>query len=96
LKCLEHANANSSAECSNASESAISSTLSVATNPSSEEATCVTDENAGMKEMYVTCMYKSLKGHQTLCDVLKKYFLYMNPRKEGIAFERKINANGSY
>jgi hypothetical protein len=41
-------------------------------------------------------MYKSLKGHQTLCDVLKKQILNRNPRKEGIAFERKLNADGTY
>ena len=46
--------------------------------------------------MYITCMYKSLKGHQTLCDVLKKQILNRNPRKEGIAFERKLNADGTY
>ena len=74
----------------------IVSTASVAINPSSEEATNVTDENAGLKELYVTGMYKSLKGHQTLCDVLKKQILNRNPRKEGIAFERNLNADGSY
>src|SRR6266496_1241057 len=41
-------------------------------------------------------MYKSLKGHQALCDVLKKQILNRNPRKEGISFERKLNADGSY
>ena len=96
LKCLERDNANSSAECSNASVLAITSTATVATNPSSEEATCDTDENAGLKELYVTGMYKSLKGHQTLCDVFKKQILHRNPRKEGIAFERKLNVDGSY
>jgi hypothetical protein len=49
-----------------------------------------------LKELYVTGLYKSLKGHQTLCDVLKKQILHRNPRKEGIAFERKLNADGSY
>ena len=44
----------------------------------------------------MTGMYKSLKGHQTLCDVLKKQILNRNPRKEGIAFERKLNADGTY
>ena len=44
----------------------------------------------------MTGMYKSLKGHQTLCDVLKKQILNRNPRKEGITFERKLNANGTY
>src|SRR3954468_21141883 len=41
-------------------------------------------------------MYKSLKGHQTLCDVLKKQILNRNPRKEGVGFERKMNVDGSY
>src|SRR4051812_682405 len=44
----------------------------------------------------MTGMYKSLKGHQTLCDVLKKQILNRNPRKEGIAFERKLNVDGTY
>ncbi len=44
----------------------------------------------------MTGMYKSLKGHQSLCDVLKKQILNRNPRKEGIAFERKLNADGTY
>ena len=30
------------------------------------------------------------------CDVLKKQILNRNPRKEGIAFERKLNADGTY
>src|SRR3989337_3913203 len=46
LKCLERDNANTSAECSNASVLAIASTATVATNPSSEDATSDTDENA--------------------------------------------------
>jgi hypothetical protein len=41
-------------------------------------------------------MFKSLKGHQTLCDVLKKSILHKNPRKEGVSFERKLNENGTY
>ena len=80
----------------NASNATISSTLYVVSIPSSEETMSVTAENAGLKELYVTHMYKSLKGHQTLCDVLKKQILNMNPRKEGTAFEKKLNAYGSY
>jgi hypothetical protein len=68
----------------------------VVTNFSSEDTTSFTDDNAGLKELYVTSMYKSLKGHHALCDVLKKQILNRNPRKGGIAFERKLNANGSY
>ena len=41
-------------------------------------------------------MLKSLKGHQTLCDVLKKSILHKNPRKEGLGFERKLNVDGTY
>ena len=32
----------------------------------------------------------------SVCDVLKKKILNMNPRKESIAFERKLNADGTY
>ena len=96
MKCIERETAHSSPECSNTSIAANSSTISVVTNSSSEDTTSVTNENAGLKELYVTGIYKSLKGHQTLCDVLKKQILNRNPRKEGIAFERKLNADGSY
>src|ERR1043165_5633217 len=41
-------------------------------------------------------MFKSLKGHQTLCDVLKKQILNSNPRKEGVGFTRNLNADGAY
>ena len=44
----------------------------------------------------MTGIYKSLKGHQTLCDVLKMQIFNRNPRKEGIAFERKLNVDGTY
>ena len=72
LKCLERDNVISIAECSTASEFAISSTANVVTNPSSEDATTIADENARLKTLLETSMYKSLKGHKTLCDVLKK------------------------
>ena len=62
---------------------AISSTADVVTNPSSEDTTTIADENARLKTFLETGMYKSLKGHQTLCDVLKKQILNRNPRKEG-------------
>jgi hypothetical protein len=74
MKCLEHDNVNSSAECSNASDAAMSSS-SVITNPSSEDTTVITHENARLKTLLETGMYKSFKGHQTLCDVLKKQIL---------------------
>ena len=66
------------------------------TNPSTEDTTTIADENARLKTFLETGMYKSLKGHQTLCDVLKKQILNRNPRKEGVGFERKMNVDGSY
>ena len=66
------------------------------TNPSAEDTTTIADENARLKTLLETGMYKSLKGHQTLCDVLKKQILNRNPRKEGVGFERKMNVDGSY
>ena len=79
-------------KCLNATNS---STVSGITNSSSEDNASITDD-AGLKELYMASMYKSLKGHQALCDVLKKQILNRNPRKEVIAFERKLNANGTY
>ena len=90
LTCIERESANSSPECSNASNATNSSSVSAITNSSSEDIASITDD-AELKELYMTGMYKSLKGHQTLCDVLKKQILNRNPRKEGIAFERKLN-----
>ena len=84
LKCLERTNAESNVESS------------VNANPSVEENGSVSDENARLKDLLQTGMFKSLKGHQTLCDVLKKSILHKYPRKEGIGFERKLNENGSY
>ena len=66
------------------------------TNPSSENTTTIADEIARLKTLLETGMYKSLKVHQTLCDVLKKQILNRNPRKEGVGFERKMNVDGSY
>ena len=63
------------AECSTATTVAISSTVDVVTNPSAEDTTAIADENARFKTLLETGMYKSLKGHQTLCDVLKKQIL---------------------
>ena len=72
LKCLERDNATSVAGCSTAATVAISSTVDVVTNPSAEDATTIADENARLKTLLETGMYKSLKGHETLCHVLKK------------------------
>ena len=75
LKCIERDNDVSVAECSTATTVAISSTTNVETNPSSEDTTTIADENARLKSLLETGMYKRLKGHQTLCDVLKKQIL---------------------
>ena len=96
LKCIEHDNAASVAKCSTATNVAISSTADVVTNPSAEDTTTIADEYARLKTLLETGMYKSLKGHQTLCDVLKRKILNQNPRKEGVGFIRKMNADGSY
>ena len=96
LKCIERDNATSVAECSTATTVAISSTVDVVTNPSAEDTTTIADENARLKTLLETGMYKSLKGHLTLFDVLKRQILNQNPRKEGVGFERKMNADGSY
>ena len=66
------------------------------TNPSTEDTTTIADENARLKTLLEIGTYKILKGHQTLCDVLKRQILNRNPRKEGVGFERKMNADGSY
>ena len=68
LKCIERESANSSPESSNASIAANSLIVSAITNSSSEDATSITD-NAGLKELYVTGMYKILKGiiHFVMC-----------------------------
>ena len=96
LKCIERNNATSVAECSTAATVSLSSPTEVVTNPSTEDTTAVADENAMLKTLLEIGMYKSLKAHQTLCDVLKKQILNRNPRKEGVGFERKMNADGSY
>ena len=96
LKCIERDNATSVAECSTAATVSLSSPTDVVTNPSAEDTTTIVDENARLKTLLETGMYKSLKGHQTICDVLKKQILNRNPRKEGVGFERKMNVDGSY
>ena len=75
IKCIEHDNATSVAGCSTTATIAISSIADVPTNPSAEDATAIADENARLKTLLETGMYKSLKGHQTLCDVLKRQIL---------------------
>ena len=82
LKCLERDNATSVAECSTVATVTLASTTDVETNHSMEDTTTIADENARLKTLLERGMYKSLKGHQTLCDVLKKQILNRNPRKE--------------
>ena len=89
-------NTTSFAGCSTATAIAISSTVDVVTNSSAVDTTTFADVNARLKTLLETGMYKSLKGHQTLCDVLKKQILNRNPRKEGVGFVRKMNPDGSY
>ena len=66
------------------------------TNPSIEEIAALSDENCRLRSLVEDGMLKSLKGHQTLCDMLKKSILNKNPRKEGLGFERKLNVDGTY
>ena len=61
LKCLEHDNAVFVAEYSTAATVAISSTADVVTSPSTEDTTTIADENARLKTLLETGMYKSLK-----------------------------------
>ena len=82
LKCLERDNTTSVAGCTTATAIAISSTTDVVTNPSSEDTTTIADENARLKTLLETGMHKSLKGHQTIWDVLEKQILNRNPRNE--------------
>ena len=58
LKCIERETANSSRETSNATNSSTAPVVSIS---SLEENTNVTDENAGLKELYVTGCTKASK-----------------------------------
>src|SRR3954468_10319011 len=95
LKFIENDRMNATPSSSMSSESAIS-TPSVVSNPSSEDTIDIAEENVRLKNLLKTGMFKSLKGHQTLCDVLKKQILNGNPRKEGVGFTRNLNVDGSY
>ena len=81
---------------SNAAIKNIATASNEISNPSSEEYVAISDENCRLKSLLETGKLKSLKGHQTLCDVLKKSILHKNPRKEGLGFERKLNVDGTY
>ena len=84
------------AETSNAAIKNIATSLNDISNPSSEEFVAISNENCRLKNLLETGMLKSLKGHQTLCVVLKKSILHRNPRKEGLGFKRKLNVDGTY
>src|ERR1041385_4638565 len=95
LKCIEHDRITSVPSSSMSSDSVIS-IASMVSNPSSEDTIDIAEENARLKSLLETGMFKSLKGHQILCDILKKQVLKRNPRKEGVGFTRNLNADGSY
>ena len=71
-------------------------TINGTTNPSSKDFAAITEENCRLKGLLETGMLRSLKGHQILCDVLKKSILHKYPQKEGLCFEKKLNVDGSY
>ena len=96
LKCLEFSNADSHAETTNVVIENFATTEVGNTNPSSEDFAAITEENCRLKGLLETVMLRSLKGHQTLCDVLKKSILQKNPQKEGLGFEKKLNVDRSY
>src|ERR1041385_6043793 len=66
------------------------------TNASDEENPAVTEELLRLKKLFETGMFKSVQGHQYLCDIVRKALLHRNPRNEGVGFERKINPDGTY
>src|SRR3954467_14440357 len=66
------------------------------TNASDEENSAVTEELLRLKNLFETGMFKSVQGHQYLCDILRKALLHRNPRNEGVGFEIKINPDGTY
>ena len=78
LKCLERINVESNVESS------------ANANPSAEENGFVSDENARLKDLLQTGMFKSLKGHQTLCDVSKKSILHKKSEKGRYWFRKEI------
>src|SRR3954466_14550517 len=66
------------------------------TNASDEENPAVTEKLLRLKNLFETGMFKSVQGHQYLCDILRKALLHRNPRNEGVGFETKINPDGTY
>ena len=66
-----------------------------ATNTSDEENPAVTKELLRLKNLFESGMFKSVQGHQYLCDILRKALPHRNPRNEGVGFERKLNPDGT-
>src|SRR4051812_40306958 len=66
------------------------------TNASDEENPAVTEELLRLKNLFESGMFKSVQGHQYLCDILRKALLHRNPRNDGVGFERKMNPDGTY
>src|SRR3954468_20151426 len=66
------------------------------TNPSKEENDSVTEELLRLKDLFDTGMFKSVQGHQHLCDILWKALLHRNPRQEVVGFKRKLNPDDTY
>ena len=88
-QCLERSNADSNAEISNDVIKNIATTTNGIAIPSSEEFVAISNENCRLKKFLEIGMLKSLKGHQTLSDVLKKLILHKKPQKGRIGFQKK-------
>ena len=52
-----------------------------ATNASNKENPVVTEELLRLKDLFETGMFKSVQGHQYLCDILKKALLRIQERR---------------
>ena len=92
LTCLERSKTESIPDMSKGKETIVIDEA----NHSDEENSAVTEELLRLKDLFETGMFKSVQGHQYLCDILKKALLHRNPWKEGVGFERKLNADGTY
>jgi hypothetical protein len=90
-QCLKRSIDDSNAEISNAVIENIATTTNGISNPSSKELVAISDENCRLNNLLETGMLKSLKGHQTLCDVLKKSILHKHPeRKDWVSKENSM------
>src|SRR3954467_13482297 len=66
------------------------------TNSSVEENPADTEELLRLKNLFESGMFKSVQGHQYLCDILRKALLHRNLVHEGVGIERKVNPDGTY